>query len=75
MHPDYELQMVCLRAGVHALGRLTPAPAREQRAVSRLEQVLDRMDSTHTRLVTGRHMVWKALCAEVAAEYRGQGAQ
>eukprot|EP00974_Lingulodinium_polyedra_P021594 2085565-Lingulodinium_polyedra.AAC.1 len=72
-HPDYQLETVLLRAGVHAMGRLSPSLDREHKDLSRLSKALERLDEVGSNRVTGRQMFWKALHNNVQADYRARG--
>lgn len=69
MHPDYTLKTILLRAGVHALGRLTPGLDKEDKLVEVLKKKMELMDGARTSKVNGRHMLLKALAEELQAQY------
>ena len=61
-HPDFEMNTLLARAGIHAMRRLIPYPSAEDRHTDQLRKKLDQIASKVPGRCGGRMMFMKELC-------------
>eukprot|EP00974_Lingulodinium_polyedra_P026018 2512249-Lingulodinium_polyedra.AAC.1 len=69
-HPDYFLELLLTRAGLHALRRLMPQEDREAKAVRKLEQKPRQQSAKCPQKITGRMVYLKELVEHLQKKAR-----
>lgn len=60
-HPQFELESIVVRAGIHTLRKLLPQVSPEEKALAKLQQALARLRTSQTRKITGKNLFMKSL--------------
>eukprot|EP00974_Lingulodinium_polyedra_P096110 9315106-Lingulodinium_polyedra.AAC.1 len=71
-HPDYDLDKLLVRAGLHTFRKLLPGLTPEEKELQKLEKQLDRLEARQPDKVSGRLMFFKNMAEGLKERARCQ---